>query len=258
MDGGFIWQVYGTQDPKVPGYDGYTPGLIKYDIKTGEPVEFVDFVPGSCDMHDVAVLDGQLYGVDAGEHPGWPIDDEICAARLSAELNSPSGGIRLQDRRDLRRIAATRQRVRGLLNSRSPGILAHKYKGNGMAAFEALKGWSSTARHTVTASYLAWTFDAGRSRVASQARDKFGVPVMMQIVGRDTRSGDDFQIPAPVMIVTRVQRLMNVADEVQKKLEREQPFLLARVGVREFRGEFIDFIDHAVFGGTERGEGPLG
>jgi len=29
-----------------------------------------------------------------------------------------------------------------------------------MAAFESLKGWSTTAKHTVTASYLAWTFDA--------------------------------------------------------------------------------------------------
>ena len=29
-----------------------------------------------------------------------------------------------------------------------------------MAAFEALKGWTPTAKHTVTASYLAWTFDA--------------------------------------------------------------------------------------------------
>jgi SHS family lactate transporter-like MFS transporter len=29
-----------------------------------------------------------------------------------------------------------------------------------MAAFDALKGWSSTAKHTVTASYLAWTLDA--------------------------------------------------------------------------------------------------
>ena len=29
-----------------------------------------------------------------------------------------------------------------------------------MAAFESLKGWSSTAKHTVTASYLAWTLDA--------------------------------------------------------------------------------------------------
>ena len=30
------------------GYDGYTPGLIKYDIKSGGKVlEYVDFVPGS-------------------------------------------------------------------------------------------------------------------------------------------------------------------------------------------------------------------
>ncbi len=29
-----------------------------------------------------------------------------------------------------------------------------------MAAFESLKGWSTTAKHTVAASYLAWTFDA--------------------------------------------------------------------------------------------------
>src|ERR1700735_1127881 len=29
-----------------------------------------------------------------------------------------------------------------------------------MTAFEALKGWTPTAKHTVTASYLAWTFDA--------------------------------------------------------------------------------------------------
>ncbi|HET7084862.1 MAG TPA: MFS transporter [Rhizomicrobium sp.] len=29
-----------------------------------------------------------------------------------------------------------------------------------MAAFDAMKGWTSTAKHTVTASYLAWTLDA--------------------------------------------------------------------------------------------------
>jgi hypothetical protein len=91
VDGNFIWQVYGTQDPKVPGYQGYTPGLVKYDIKKGEPVEFVDFVPGSCDMHDVCVLDGQLYGVDAGEHPGWPIDAKYARPGFPP-LNSPSGG----------------------------------------------------------------------------------------------------------------------------------------------------------------------
>src|ERR1700728_884890 len=29
-----------------------------------------------------------------------------------------------------------------------------------MAAFDSLKGWTPTAKHTVTASYLAWTLDA--------------------------------------------------------------------------------------------------
>ncbi len=72
-----IWQVCGTQDPKVIGYEGYTPGLVKYDAKEAAVLEIVDFVPGSCDIHDVTVRDGQLYGVDAGEHPGWPIEGQI-------------------------------------------------------------------------------------------------------------------------------------------------------------------------------------
>jgi hypothetical protein len=91
VDGAYIWQVYGTQNRDMPGYAGYTPGLVKYDIKTGRPVEFVDFVPGSCDMHDVAVLNGQLYGVDAGEHPGWPITGEYNRPGWPG-LNSPSAG----------------------------------------------------------------------------------------------------------------------------------------------------------------------
>jgi len=90
-DGGVIWQVYGTQDPNRSGYEGYTPGLIKYDIKSGRVLEFVDFVPGSCDMHDVAAVNGQLYGVDAGEHPGWPIDAKYGRPGWPG-LNSPSAG----------------------------------------------------------------------------------------------------------------------------------------------------------------------
>ena len=35
-DHGFIWQVCGAQKPNVPGYSGYTPGLVKYDVKTGK------------------------------------------------------------------------------------------------------------------------------------------------------------------------------------------------------------------------------
>lgn len=90
-DGGVIWQVCGSQDPKVIGYEGYTPGLVKYDIRTGKVLEIVDFVPGSCDIHDVTVMDGQLYGVDAGEHPGWPIEARYERPGFPG-LNSPSAG----------------------------------------------------------------------------------------------------------------------------------------------------------------------
>lgn len=88
---GAIWQVCGRQDPHVPGPDGYTPGLVKYDAHTGKVLEFVDFVPGSCDIHDLAVWNGRLFGVDAGEHPGWPIDARYARPGFP-ELNTASGG----------------------------------------------------------------------------------------------------------------------------------------------------------------------
>lgn len=91
-DNGFIWQVTGHQKEGTTGYEGYTPGLVKYDAKTGQVVQVVEFVPGSCDMHDVAVYKGQLYGVDAGEHPGWSIDNPAYQHPGFPPLNSPSGG----------------------------------------------------------------------------------------------------------------------------------------------------------------------
>ncbi len=91
-DNGFLWQVGGLQKPGTFGYDGYTPGLVKYDAKTGQVVQTVEFVPGSCDMHDVAVHNGQLYGVDAGEHPGWSIDVPEYQHPGFPPMNSPSGG----------------------------------------------------------------------------------------------------------------------------------------------------------------------
>lgn len=90
-EGGVIWQVCGEQNPKVIGYPGYVPGLVKYDAHSGKVKEIVEFVPGSCDMHDVTLLNGQLYGVDAGEHPGWPIESKYARPGFP-ELNSPSGG----------------------------------------------------------------------------------------------------------------------------------------------------------------------
>jgi hypothetical protein len=91
-DTGFLWQVCGHQNPDVPGYGGYTPGLIKYDVESGEVLERVEFVPGSCDMHDVAISKGQFYGIDAGEHPGWSISVPEYQHPGWPPLNSPSGG----------------------------------------------------------------------------------------------------------------------------------------------------------------------
>jgi hypothetical protein len=91
-DNGFIWQVTGRQKQGTSGYEGYTPGLVKYDIKTGRVVEIVEFVPGSCDIHDVAIRNGQFYGVDAGEHPGWSIDKPAYQRPGFPPLNSPSAG----------------------------------------------------------------------------------------------------------------------------------------------------------------------
>jgi hypothetical protein len=88
---GFVYQVVGAQDPKVGGYEGYTPGLVKYDAESGRVIEFIDFVPGSADIHDVCAIDGQLYGVDAGEHPGWPILEKYLKPGWP-ELNSPTAG----------------------------------------------------------------------------------------------------------------------------------------------------------------------
>src|SRR5437764_1383668 len=58
-DNGFIWQVTGHQKEGTTVYEGYTPGLVKYEVTTGQVVQVVEFVPGSCDMHDVAVYDDQ-------------------------------------------------------------------------------------------------------------------------------------------------------------------------------------------------------
>lgn len=48
-------------------------------------------VPGSADIHDVTVNKGQLYGVDAGEHPGWSIDVPDYQQKGYPPLNSPTG-----------------------------------------------------------------------------------------------------------------------------------------------------------------------
>jgi hypothetical protein len=91
FDNGFIWQVGGIQREGTIGYEGYTPGLVKYHAKSGEVVETITFLPDQGDIHDVAVYKGQLYGVDAGEHPSWSIDKPEWQHSGYPPMNSPSG-----------------------------------------------------------------------------------------------------------------------------------------------------------------------
>ena len=66
-DQGFLWQVNGNDSFR---YEDGKPGLIKYDAKTGQVLELVNFVPGSCDPHGLEFHDGALISCDAGVHPG--------------------------------------------------------------------------------------------------------------------------------------------------------------------------------------------
>jgi hypothetical protein len=87
-----LWQVTGTQRPDMPGYNGYIAKLVQYNIKSGEVMQIVEIERG-CDPHDIAIHNGIFYGVDAGEHPGWPVDNPAYQrAGWTEPLNSPYGG----------------------------------------------------------------------------------------------------------------------------------------------------------------------
>ena len=71
-DNGTIWQVVGNDSKS---YREFRPALVRYDAATGKVLETVDFVPGSCDPHGLAMHDGKLISCDAGIHPGWQAND---------------------------------------------------------------------------------------------------------------------------------------------------------------------------------------
>lgn len=91
-DDGHLWQVCGAQQPGTYDYKGYSAGVVKYEIKTGQVVDIVMLPQGEVDLHDIAIHDGQLYGVDAGEHPGYSIDIPTFQHPDFPPENSPTGG----------------------------------------------------------------------------------------------------------------------------------------------------------------------
>ena len=90
LDDGAIWVVIGNDSKR---YEEGRPGLAKLDATTGELLEIVEFLPGSCDPHGLTMRDGVFISCDAGEHPGWPVGTntvEISHSRSGG--NSPYGG----------------------------------------------------------------------------------------------------------------------------------------------------------------------
>jgi len=71
-DTGAIWIVVGSSNGANEKPEDYRGGLAKYDAATGRLLETVEFLPNSADPHGLTMVDGILYGCDAGIHPGWP------------------------------------------------------------------------------------------------------------------------------------------------------------------------------------------
>lgn len=62
------------------GYRDTKAALVRYNVATGEPIELISLVDGSCDPHGLENHNGVLVACDAGFHPNWK------------NLDSPSSG----------------------------------------------------------------------------------------------------------------------------------------------------------------------
>lgn len=49
--------------------------LLRYDVRTGEPIETITLLDGSCDPHGLENHQGVLVACDAGYHPDWKNHD---------------------------------------------------------------------------------------------------------------------------------------------------------------------------------------
>jgi hypothetical protein len=91
------------------------------------------------------------------------------------------------------------------------------------------------------------------TRIGAESLYKFHVPEMMKVAGLEPLCDDPLPISARVMIVGRMKGLMEVADQVQDELQRDNPFLEISSGIGEFCRELLDLIDDAFLGWAIRG-----
>jgi hypothetical protein len=82
--------------------------------------------------------------------------------------------------------------------------------------------------------------------IRTELVNKFSVPKMMEISRLERSCRHPLVISAPIMIICSVQRLMQVADEVENELESHN--LLFGIGcrVRKLACEFSDLVGDAI------------
>ncbi len=90
-------------------------------------------------------------------------------------------------------------------------------------------------------------------RIGAQAGHEHRVPIMMQVPRRRSDGRHPHCVAALVMVIGGMQRLMQVAEQMQQELQREQSFV--RVGSRrgEFPFELLELVEDAILRGARRG-----
>ena len=77
------------------------------------------------------------------------------------------------------------------------------------------------ARSAAVMRAISCARDVGVAR--TEPRDEFHVPIVMQVVEPDARAAHELAIAALIVIIARVQRLVQVAHQVQQELQRDAP-----------------------------------
>jgi hypothetical protein len=71
------------------------------------------------------------------------------------------------------------------------------------------------------------------------------IPVVVKVPRTHSLACDELLVPAGIVVVGGVQRLMQVANKVEKELQSQEPLGIAGGGIAELGRELIDLVDHA-------------
>jgi hypothetical protein len=80
------------------------------------------------------------------------------------------------------------------------------------------------------------------------------IPKVVEIAGSESISDDAFSISTGIVIVGGMERLVQVAHQVQHEFPRDEPFFWIGAGVGKFGRELLGLIDDASLPWAIRGD----